>query len=82
MNSDSNDLLVGGLSQFGNNPQTSESFLIYINGTTNEIVWKIAFPYLNLGILGVMFSESFAVVLGYTNMNNGGEMIVQIRQAS
>lgn len=75
----SNDLIVGGLSQFGNNPQTTESFLMYINGTTNDIVWKIAFPYLNLGILGVMFSESFVVVLGYTNMYSGGEMIIQIR---
>lgn len=79
MDSVSNDLLVGGLSQFGNNPQTHESFLMYINGTSNEIVWQIAFPYLNLGILGVMFSDSYAVVLGYTNMYTGGEMIIQIR---
>ncbi len=76
MHPTSGDILVGGLVQLESEfePATSQSFLYYINGSTNSVDSSFSLPYLNMGVLGVKFTGAAAILLQYNLDEQKGEM--------
>ncbi len=76
MHPTSGDILVGGLVQLESEfePATSQSFLYYINSSNNAVASSFSLPYLNMGVLGVKFTGSAAILLQYNLDEQKGEM--------